>query len=115
MFDAFLCYDCSLFVCCLFFLAVVLVVSFARCVVFVIFVQTNKNLKPATIYKNLHNLQEAAKTCKTTEININTQQMSTQLSNTLAVLKATRPAQRHCGRVAIGPNGVWDKGPALRR
>ena len=81
----------------------------------VVSVQTNKNLKPTKTYNNPQNLQEPAKTYKNTEMNINTQQMPTQLGNTLAVPKATWPAQRHCGRVAILPYGVGDKGRALRR
>ncbi len=100
---------CMFFV--VFLLAVVVVVSIARLVVLVVFVQTNKNLKPTETHKNL---QEPAKTNKNTEININTQQTSTQLGNTLAVPEVTRPAQRHCGRVAIRPYGMWDRGPALR-
>ena len=97
---------------CVFFLSVVVAISFARFVVLVVFVQTTKNIKPRKTYKNL---QEPAKTYKNMEMNINTQQTSTQLSNTLAVPRVTRPAQHHCGRVAIQPYGMWHRGPALRR
>ncbi len=78
---------------------------------FLSFVQTNKSLKPTTNYKNLQNLQEPTKTYKNTSNYINTQQLSTQLSNTLAVPNATRPAQRHCGEWPSGHMGWGTKGP----
>ena len=72
IFDVFVSYDYSLLFCCLLLLAVVFVVSFARVVVFVVFVLTDKNLKPTKTYKNLQNLQEPTKTYKNKEMNINT-------------------------------------------
>ncbi len=65
---------CFMIICCFFIcvfsLAVVFAVSFARRIVLLVFAQINKNLKPTKTYKNL---QEPAQICKNTDIYINTQ------------------------------------------